>query len=325
MNSNNLTPDDNENDVNYEDLERAKNSKSGFKNFIINYRNYVYIVLAVIVAIALCAIFFLTNNSNNNFNKNRYASSANISQTSVSMAGDSAGNYDFLKQLGVKDYYLKSHDSLSKDERKEADRNALILAPENLTTQFLGKTVNKDLTDNESKAYNKDGSANTDYSYLTADNVSAQIMDDFERVINPVYGNWSDLQIESLKDKVNRSKIFGNFDDMFPLAQPSDKPSVKTESVVPLMYGDMFDNRRLNKHVIGALERRMKCDYNIQNNADTDYISCSAPVAYVVRKDKKDGGNFIIRRTLKISYVPNYSSNDVKTHRKLIITKIEQY
>lgn len=298
-------------------------------------RNIVVITVVALLAIALTGGGLFWKKMNMDANKpdtgSRYASTSNVSDsTSASTPSLADTVKPLMKKIGVPEYYMKSHDSMSDDDRKEASSQALASSPESLTTQFTSSGTNSELTDDTSKAYNSDGTANPNYSYLTAENVSAQINDDIERIINPVYGNWVTLQMMGDRDGYQGFPL-KDFADMFDPNMASDIATTdwnKARQLVPLMAD--WDNNAFGGQyagwdgslLIGRQTDDMSCTFNIQNTLD-DSITCSVPVTYYGNNGSDADNPVQINKTLTITYKPNYSDNSGSS-RRILIENIKQ-
>lgn len=298
-------------------------------------RNILLIMLFALIAIAMTTGIIIWQNNRNEANKpdtgSRYASTSNVSD---SISGSTPSLADTVKPLmekiGVPKYYMQSHDDMPDDDRKEADSQALIMSSENMTTQFASSNTNPELTDDASKAHNDDGTANPNYSYLTAENVSAQINDDIERIINPIYGDWVTLQMMGDRDGY-QSFPLKDFADMFDPNMASDITTTdwnRARQLVPLM-ADWDNNAFGNQYagwdgslLIGTQSGRMSCEFNIQNTLD-DSITCSVPITYYGNNGSDANNPVQINKTLTITYKPNYS-NDSGSSRRILIENIKQ-
>lgn len=295
-------------------------------------RNILLIILLALIAIAMTTGIIIWQNNRNEANKpdtdSRYASTSNIAKTETESSGTDEIAKTFMKQIGIPEYYMQSHDDMPDKQKKEADSQALIMSSENMTTQFASSNTNPELTDDASKAHNDDGTANPNYSYLTAENVSAQINDDIERIINPIYGGWTTLQAVGdwddyaslpLKDFTD---MFG--DDMKEAVNTSDLNTAK--QLVPLFadwnkdeFGGQYKDWD-HSLFIGTQSSRMSCEFNIQNTLD-DSIKCTVPITYYGRNINDEDNPITVNKTLTISYKPNYTDS---SPRRLLITNINQ-
>lgn len=298
-------------------------------------RNILLIILLALIAVAATTGIIIWQNNRNEANKpdtgSRYASTSNVSDsTSASTPSLVDTVKPLMKKIGVPEYYMQSHDDMSDDDKKEASSQALASSPESLTTQFTSSDTNPKLTDDTSKAYNSDGTANPNYSYLTADNVSAQINDDIERLINPIYGDWVTLQMMGDRDGYQGFPL-KDFADMFDPNMASDIATTdwnKVRQLVPLM-ADWDNNSFGNQYadwdgslLIGRRTDDMSCTFNIQNTLD-DSITCSAPITYYGRNGSDADNPVQINKTLTITYKPNYSDGSGSS-RRILIENIKQ-
>lgn len=300
-------------------------------------RNIIMVAVAAVLVIAFVVGGLLWRKASMDANKpdtgTRYASTSNVSNSDGSSSGDSDNPTETLmKKIGVPEYYMKSYGDMSDDDRKEADSQAMVTAPESLTTQFASSSVNPELTDDTSKAYNDDGTANPNYSYLTAENVSAQINDDIERIINPVYGGWGVLQMTHIYDNDGDSPLI-YFVDMFDPDLANDVLTTdwnKARQLMPLMadwdnngFGGQYSDAGWDGSLfIGQRTDDMSCTFDIQNTLD-DSITCSVPVTYYGGNANDANNPIQVNKTLTITYKPNYV-NDSGSSRRILIENVKQ-
>ena len=327
--------EDDENGVGYHDAEPdsspelhddGRKGRNGKK---------ILIMVSAVVVIALVAtgMFFwmrMNNTSDSVPGGERNRSSLGTSDTDTNPKTTSAGtaiDAQFLDSAGVPDYYMVLKNDMTADQKTKADAAAVALAPSNTDSALSSKSANPNLTDDESKAYNSDKTMNPNYSYLTAENVSIQVRDDIERIINPIYGGWSSLQSPStLKD--NATPIAG-FSDMFTSSDGkasavSSATISNASGILPLFAdwnGDNFGGRYPSRSylpIVGTAGA-LNCTYNIQGTKD-DSISCTTTVTY--HAEMGDGSTKSESKQLTLNYKPNYDDNTGS--RRIMIDSVQQ-
>lgn len=327
--------EDDENGVGYQDTEPdsspelhddGRKGRNGKK---------ILIMVSAVVVIALVAtgMFFwmrMNNTSDSVPGGERNRSSLGTSDTDTNPKTTSEGtaiDTQFLDSTGVPDYYMVLKNDMTADQKAKADAAAVALAPSNTDSALSSKSANPNLTDDESKAYNSDKTMNPNYSYLTAENVSIQVRDDIERIINPIYGGWSSLQSPStLKD--NATPIAG-FSDMFTSSDGkasavSSATISNASGILPLFAdwnGDNFGGKYPSRSylpIVGTAGA-LNCTYNIQGTKD-DSISCTTTVTYHAKMG--DGSTKDESKQLTLNYKPNYDDNTGS--RRIMIDSVQQ-
>lgn len=323
-----------ENGVKYDDAESddspviadTKGKKLNNRMFII------FSAIVVVVALVFGGYMWIhANNTNNTVSDGtRNRSSLGTSDTDSDTKTTSSGteiDTQYLDSVGVPDYYMVLKNDMSADQKTKADSAAVALAPSNTDSALASKSANPNLTDDESKAYNADKSMNPNYSFLTAENVSTQVRDDIERIINPIYGGWAALQSPSTLN--NNAKPIAGFADMFTSADGKastvSSSSVADSSKILPLFADWsannFDGKytsRSYQPIVGTAGA-LNCTYNIQGTTD-DTISCNTVVTYHAKMS--DGSTKTENKTLTINYKPNYDDNTGS--RRIMIDSVQQ-
>jgi hypothetical protein len=309
------------------DSDKTK-AKSEKKRNIILYSVFGFII--VIIA-ALLIIGLVFGQKTGTTEKKEQSSVTNsLSDGSSSSTSKKASYEDYLNGLGLPSYYQQSHTKISDADRKTANEAADASMPENASTALLSKASDPNLTDDQSKATLSDGTTNPEYSFLTAENVTEQVRDDMERIVNPIYGNWTGMQSKYRigSDGNTMPSPLNSFTDMFAddrVSSVSTLDENAAKSIIPLEADwnkDDFGGKTTNSDypwVIGVLGD-LTCNYNIQS-VSGDSITCSAPVTYTFVKS--DGSKASEQKNLVIKYVPNYN-NLSSSSRRILIDSVQQ-
>lgn len=288
------------------------------------------VVLLLLVA-GLGAWWYVDSRHHMPQSSSRYRSSLGESgsddSTSLPSSGLSpAARSRYLKSIGVPDYYAMVKGDQSKKQAKEAAAAAVAGMPDNTQTALSSSASNPNLTDDMSKAFNSDGSMNPNYSFLTADNVSAQVRDDMEFLANPIYGSWTDLQSPRAKEVKNPGMKFAPMfsADKSAAVQAADLHTL--QSLVPVFadwnsdsYGGRYYNRVYGP-IVGTVGPS-SCEYHISGTMD-DSITCSAPIIYHIMMKQNEVKTE--NHTLTINYRPQYSGKDKDVSRRIMIDSIQQ-
>lgn len=229
-----------------------------------------------------------------------------------------------LTKAGVPKFYQKAEPKLDASDKKQAAAYNVGYAPSNMYTAFASTG------DTTVKATNSDGTLNGDYSYLNAGNVTQQVMDDVQRIINPIYGEWTYLQSASTMSETDVNDVSGKFADMFQrdtLVKLSSSPGIDyVKSTLPLfadwnrdLYGGVAASTTTS--VVGVPQAPLSCDFNIQGVAG-DNIICSIPVRYTFISSDPGKSDVTVDKNLKLTYSPNY--NDSSASRVIVLDSVEQ-
>lgn len=324
-NSTDTIPDEN-GDIAYVDtgsIAKAKKNKRKQRIFIT--------IVAVILVILLVFLVLVKVNHKGITQGNQYASTANTSNTDSSSdnssSGDDATKTYLENTLGVPEYYSQARSKTVKDDKlkAQADSDAVAGAPVNSIAALTSSASDPDFTDDPTKAYNDDGTLNTHYSYLSAEYVDETIRDDIERLVNPVYGEWTktqdsgadgddwrsleDMMSENMKNSIDNSN--GNVQSVLPLYANWDSQSFNENK---------FDNKNFSIPTIGIVNM-YDCKYSIQS-VQGDYIECTVPVKYTVTN--VDMTTTDVSKTMTITYSVNYSNYNKDLNRRILIDSIQQ-
>lgn len=328
-------PDEN-GDIAYVDtgsIAKAKKNKRKQRIFII--------IVAVILVILLVFLVLVKVNHKGITQGNQYASTANTANTDSSSdnssSGDDATKTYLENTLGVQEYYSQARSKTIKDDKlkAQADSDAVAGAPVNSIAALTSSASDPDFTDDPTKAYNDDGTLNTHYSYLSAEYVDETIRDDIERLVNPVYGEWTgtqnasgidytkgnggeaddenewtgllDMFTDDYKDKIQTANLMNeNVGDTLPIYADWKKD----------LFGGQWNTRDEINPIVGSVGL-YDCKYYIQS-VQGDYITCTVPVKYTA--NTADGIKSI-NKVMNINYSVNYSSTD---GRRILIDGIQQ-
>ena len=274
-------------------------------------------------------------------NAQRYASTQNLSNTKAdeknNKARELADFYRIHGNMEIQPYYFKSRNEMTADNKADALKRAMIAFDEGLDVMFPSKTADPNLTDDMSKAYNKDGSMNVKYTYLTKEYVAGTIYDDYQRLLNPVYGGWDDLYKKDTLDYKDTNSIFNKSG----LSEMFDKSLKRDADISEILYnfGDRviddaatkkdakkFVHERLTKYVhwykklpVGQVTGQIKCKYNIQNT-DNDILTCEAPTRLVIATKDKKHKDSVYDSTIGLRYRVNHDQSLSK--RRILIIDI---
>lgn len=239
---------------------------------------------------------------------------------------DGVNQSRYLKSIGVPDYYAGLRGTQTKKQAQAAADAAVAGMPDNTETALSSLSSNPNLTDDMSKAFNADGSMNPNYSFLTAENVSRQVRDDMEVLVNPIYGSWTDLQSTTAGGVKNPAARFAG---MFA---PGGSDAVQNadfgamRGLVPVFadwgsdnYGGKYAGRDYAP-IVGTLGP-VSCEYRISGTSD-DTISCGADVTYHIMM--RHGDVKTEAHSIRINYRPNYSGQDKDVSRRILIDSIQQ-
>lgn len=288
------------------------------------------IIAAVLALILLVVGVWLASTPKNS--KVRDTSSTGSSAIGDSDGGSSAvTNVDsvnsFMEKIGVPKYYRVAKSDQKPDQATEARNDAIASAPAN-ESMMPSKAANPALTDDPAKAFNADGTVNPDYSYITSENTIPVIVDDMERLVNPVYGQWTGMQqIDRVDVNGNASSVayykLGNMFSQQVAAEMDDESSAR--QVLPLYadwdrnyYGGKYSMKLNTDPIIGVINN-YDCVFNVQGNVE-DTITCSANVTY---SGLVKGKTITEDKTLKLNYKVNYDETSYSS-RRILLTSISQ-
>ena len=291
----------------------------------------VLVVILVLLVAGLGTWWYMDSKHHLPQSSARYRSSLGDSESDSKSSSTTSGlsaaaRRKYLKSIGVPDYYTMIKSSQSKKQAQAATDAAVAGMPDNAQTALSSSSSNPNLTDDMSKAFNSDGSMNPNYSFLTADNVSAQVRDDMEVLANPIYGAWTDLQSTGAKDVKSPGLRFANMFTADKSAAVQNADLHTLQSLVPVFadwnsdsYGGRYYNR-IYGPIVGTVGPS-SCEYHISGTMD-DSITCSAPIIYHVMMKQNEVKTE--NHTLTISYRPQYSGQDKDVSRRILIDSIQQ-
>jgi hypothetical protein len=239
-----------------------------------------------------------------------------------------------FKGLNVPEYYQKSYSSLSDDEKSDADKAAMASRPVGSYGALASTAGNPNITDNPDKYLNDDGTINPNYSYLTDANVIPVIQNDLERLVNPVYGDWTSLQNlgwVSSDGKSTNPDAWEHLRDMFSPSIQSTMVDVPSARKVMSIYADWdqnafngaYNDKVYNNAAVGV-PSNLDCDYQIAGSTD-DHIDCTADVKYSALLTGDDGSSKTVTTDKKITlhYIVNYDQRRA-SNRRILLTSVEQ-
>jgi virulence-associated protein VagC len=233
-----------------------------------------------------------------------------------------------LNYLKLPEYYRKDHTTLSKDEVKKADADEVKLLP--ISSTGLLPSASEGYTDNPEKYLNADGTINPEYSYLTKENTLLVIQNDLQRIINPVYGNWTSLQntgnLTSDSSHVDENS-WVDLKDMFdPSVAETMTDSASARKVLNLYadwdqnaYGGVWSGKAINDSIVGV-PVGTHCDYAVHGATD-DHIDCTYKIRYTGKINNQYKS---VDKTLKLHYKINYDDNADHSQRRVLLTSVEQ-
>lgn len=292
---------------------------------------WVLAIVAVFLVVALLAgaIWFASQPRNKKVIDDSSTGSSSIGKSDGgSNATNVADNDGFMSKLGIPEYYQKPNTELTEDEQKQASSAAIEAAPANAVMALPSSKSNPNLTSDPSKAFNDDGTINPDYSYITMDNVMPLIYDDLQRLVNPVYGQWTALQQVDEVDvngKAARADALGHLASMFTgdaAAQINGGQNVQSVANVYAdwnkdFYGGKYAGKVYNDPIVGV-PQSFDCDFNVQGNEE-DTVTCYAVVKY---SGQTNGMTVEDTRKLTMDYKVNYGEST--TPRRLLLTTVSQ-
>lgn len=292
---------------------------------------WILAIIAAVLALVLLVVgvWFASTPKNS---KVRDTTSTGSSAIGDSDGGSSAvTNVDsvnsFMEKIGVPKYYRVAKDDQKQDQATDASNDAFKSAPAN-ASMLPSKAANPALTDDPDKAFNADGTVNPNYSYVTADNTIPTIVDDIERLVNPVYGQWTGMQQIDRVDvngKANSTSYYqlGDMLSQSLAVQLNDEASAR--QVLPLYadwdrnyYGGKFSMKLNTDPIIGVI-KNYDCVFNVQG-ATEDTIDCYANVKY---SGLVKGKTVTDDKTLKLTYKVNYDETRYSS-RRILLTSISQ-
>lgn len=307
----------------------AKEKKDKKRNIVL------YVVIGVVIAALIGAMGWALYASSHKDTVKKQGSSVSNTLSSgnkngdTSVASDTSSPADkLMKQMGVPEFYRKPEPTLTQEEKAEAKDYAMANADANAYAAFsMSSSINSD-----SGFANDDGSINMDYSYLNANNVIPTIQNDIQRLINPVYGQWTAMQsgfYDGSGIDINGNEVevpWLTLVDMFSSTIPMNNED-EVHSAMNV-YADWDNNLYNNKYlgrsadtpIVGSVQSQ-NCNYAIQG-VDTDSITCTVKVRYeTYLQNAKDP--IITDKTMTLHYKINYDEQE-SSDRVILLTKVEQ-
>lgn len=293
---------------------------------------WVLAIVSVVVVVALLAvaIWFASKPQNKKVVDDSSTGSSAIGKSDDGTNAKTASTDDgFMSKLGIPEYYQKPNTELSQDEQKQASSAAIEAAPANAVMALPSSKSNPNLTSDPAKAFNDDGTINPDYSYITMDNVMPLIYDDLQRLVNPVYGQWTALQQVDRIDvnmKGTEDAALGSLASMFTNEAASQIRSWQNVQSVANVYADWnkdfyggkFAGKSYHDPIVGVV-KSFDCDFDVQG-AEEDTVTCYARVEY---SGNTNGSNVVKdSKNLTMNYKVDYG--DSLTGRRLSLVSVSQ-
>lgn len=299
-------------------------------------------IIAVVLVVALLgvAIWFAAKPQNKKIVDDSSTGSSAIGKSDGgSDAANVADNDSFMSELGIPEYYQKPNTEMTEDEKKQASAAAIEAAPANAAMALPSSQSNPDLTSDPAKAFNDDGTINPDYSYITMDNTMPLIYDDLQRLVNPVYGQWTGMQQNdrgsASGSDVNGASEYQNLRDM--MSSDVDFTNEETfHSKINLYadwnkdnYGGKYAGKLASDPIVGTVTA-FDCDFNVQGAAE-DTVTCYGQVTYSgqvpdteAAKTTAGAAKKVITedKSIQLDYKVNYG--DSNSQRRVLLTSVEQ-
>lgn len=249
-------------------------------------------------------------------NAQRYASTQNLSKKKAdeknNKARELADFYRIHGDMEIQPYYFNSRNEMTAGNKADALKRAKLAFDESLKDTFPSKNA-----------------------YLTQDYMANTIYDDYQRLLNPVYGGWDDFYKKDALDYKDTSNIF-NKSGLSEMFDNSMKGDARVSQML-YVFGDRtiddaatkkdskkFVHEGLTKYVhwyrklpVGQTTGQIKCNYNIQNT-DNDSIVCEAPARIVFAAKDKSHKDSVDDYTIRLRYRVNHDQS-VSKRRILII------
>lgn len=280
------------------------------------------IIAGCIIGVILLALlggliwWYQASNKPQFSNAQRNASTQNMSKKKADEKNNKARELaDFYRTNGkidIQPYYFKPRSEMTADNKADALKRAKLAFDESLKATFPSKNA-----------------------YLTQDYVASTIYDDYQRLLNPVYGGWDDFYKKDALDYKDTNNIFNKsglsemFDNILKgdarVSQILDTFSDRTiDDAATKKDAKKFVHEGLTKYVhwykklpVGQITGQIKCKYNIQNT-DNDTITCEAPTRLVIATKDKNHKDSIYDSTITLQYKVNHDQS-VSKRRILII------
>lgn len=296
---------------------------------------WVIAIVAVIVVVALLAgAIWLASKPRNKkiVDYSNVGSSSSIGGSDDGATAKKVSDGDgFMSKLGIPEYYQKPAADMTQDEEKQASASAIEAAPANAAMSLPSSKSNPNLTSDPAKAFNDDGTINPDYSYITMDNAMPLIYDDLQRLVNPVYGQWTALQQADRVDVDGMGTEGSAWAALSTMFAPDSAASVSAggdaaKGVISGLYADWnkdfyggkFAGKTYHDPIVGVV-KSFDCDFDVQG-AEEDTVTCYAQVEY---SGKTNESNVVKdSKNLTMNYKVNY--DDSLTGRRLSLVSVSQ-
>ena len=250
-------------------------------------------------------------------NAQRNASTQNMSKKKADEKNNKARELaDFYRTNGkidIQPYYFKPRNEMTADNKADALKRAKLAFDESLKATFPSKNA-----------------------YLTQDYVAGTIYDDYQRLLNPIYGGWDDFykkdalnhkDMNNIFNKSGLNEIFDNWlKDDYHIAEILDTFSSRatTDEAATKKDAKKFVDEGLTKYVhwylripVRQITGQIKCKYNIQNT-DNDSITCEAPIHHIAATKDKKHKDSTYDFNLRLHYRVNHDQS-VSNRRILIV------
>lgn len=251
-------------------------------------------------------------------NAQRYASTQNLSKKKAdeknNKARELADFYRIHGDMEIQPYYFNSRNKMTAGNKADALKRAKLAFDESLKDTFPSKNA-----------------------YLTQDYMANTIYDDYQRLLNPVYGGWDDFYKKDTLDYKDTNSIF-NKSGLSEMFDNSMKGDARVSEILDT-FGDRtiddaatkkdakkFVHEGLTKYVhwdrklpVGQVTGQIKCKYNIQNT-DNDILTCEAPTRLVIATKDKKHKDSVYDSTIGLRYRVNHDQSLSK--RRILIIDI---
>lgn len=247
-------------------------------------------------------------------NAQRNASTQNMSNTKAdeknNKARELADLYRTKGKIDIQPYYFKSRNEMTAGNKADALKRAKLAFDESLKATFPSKNA-----------------------YLTQDYVAGTIYDDYQRLLNPVYGGWNDFYTkgDTFNDSAKYDILFNS--GMYEMFAPEYHTERKANAIFRIFGFRNVDEEATKKLVgktkdytanvymhelpntkglpVSSLTGPIKCKYSIQNT-DDDWIECEAPFRMaVVRADRTATQDGVVRLYYKVNHDQSVSKRRI--------------
>ncbi|MFU0528868.1 hypothetical protein ACMZ7Q_05750 [Gardnerella vaginalis] len=281
------------------------------------------IIAGCIIGVILLALlggliwWYQASNKPQFSNAQRNASTQNMSKKKADEKNNKARELaDFYRTNGkidIQPYYFKPRNEMTADNKADALKRAKLAFDESLKATFPSKNA-----------------------YLTQDYVAGTIYDDYQRLLNPIYGGWDDFykkdalnhkDMNNIFNKSGLNEIFDNWlKDDYHIAEILDTFSSRatTDEAATKKDAKKFVDEGLTKYVhwylripVRQITGQIKCKYNIQNT-DNDSITREAPIHHIAATKDKKHKDSTYDFNLRLHYRVNHDQS-VSNRRILIV------